>query len=69
MLHTIDSEHPMGAGSTLQTSAVKAGDHGKICVPGASSLHISFDNRTQTGTDELILYQDEDMQTDLKSFR
>lgn len=63
VLYTFESEHPLGVVVSQPANS------GKISVPGASSLRISFDKRTRTGTDVLCFFRDEDMTSDPKTFR
>jgi hypothetical protein len=67
VLYTFESEHPLGV--CIFPVGAHQGNSGKINVPGASSLRISFDKRTRTGSDVLCFFRDEDMASDPKTFR
>lgn len=74
VLHTINSEHPLASITDYEEDKGSGGGggtsrSGKVSVPGASSLRISFDRRTRTGSGVLAFYRDEDLTSEPKTFR
>ena len=60
VLYTYESEHPYVSSKNQIV--------GKISMPGASSLRITFDSRCLTGTDTLAFYKEEEMRSEPKVF-
>jgi hypothetical protein len=60
VLYTHESEHPYNPSKNQIV--------GKISLPGASFLRITFDKRCRTGADTLAFYKDEEMSTEPKIF-
>lgn len=59
VLYSFESAHPYQPDVSLM---------GKIFIPGASNIRITFDARCRTGVDTLAFYRDEEMTTELKIF-
>jgi hypothetical protein len=59
VLYSYESEHPYPADTTML---------GKIYIPGAIALRITFDSKCRTGSDTLAFYKDEELSNELKIF-
>lgn len=57
-LYSFESEHPYQADVIV----------GKISIPGASEIRITFDARCRIGVDTLTFYRDEELTIELEAF-